>query len=216
MRYVVVGGLAVVMSGHVRATVDLDVVVDLDPDAAARAMQALEGLGLQPRVPIAPRDFADPDVREGWIRDKHMQVLSFFDPQHPAREVDVFVSYPLDFETLVAGAVPTRIGDRIVPVAARHHLIEMTRAAGRPVTSTLSSGFSKGTASMSDDPWSRATFAGTEQAQAELIADLTPDERLALLEQLLEIAEASGALQRACEDKQRTLDEAWATALDPT
>ena len=132
VRYVVVGGMAVVMSGHVRATVDLDVVVDLDPEAARGAMQALEGLGLLPRVPIAPRDFADPDVRRGWIRDKHMQVLSFFDPQHPAREVDVFVAYPLDFDMLLAGAVPTRVGDRTVPVASRQHLIEMKQAAGRP------------------------------------------------------------------------------------
>lgn len=132
VRYVVVGGMAVVLSGHVRATVDLDVVVDLEPDAAARAMQALGGLGLLPRVPVEPADFAVPAVRERWIRDKHMQVLSFFDPHHPAREVDVFVAYPLDFDLLVAGAVPTQIGDRTVPVASRNHLIEMKRAAGRP------------------------------------------------------------------------------------
>jgi hypothetical protein len=132
VRYVVVGGMAVVLSGHVRATVDLDVVVDLDPDAAGRAMQALQGLGLLPRVPVAPSDFADPVVRETWIRDKHMQVLSFFDPQHVAREVDVFVAYPLDFEALVAEAVPTRVGDRIIPVAAKHHLVAMKQVAGRP------------------------------------------------------------------------------------
>lgn len=132
VRYVVVGGMAVVMSGHIRATVDLDVVVDLEPAAAQQAMQALEGLGLQPRVPVSAADFADAAIRESWIRDKHMQVLSFYDPQHLAREVDVFVAYPLDFETLVARAVPTAVGDRLVPVAAPEHLIEMKRAAGRP------------------------------------------------------------------------------------
>jgi hypothetical protein len=63
---------------------------------------------------------------------------------------------------------------------------------------------------MSDDPWVRTTFAGTEQAQAELIADLTVDERLALLEQLLDIARESGALQRSREAKQRAVDELWA------
>ena len=132
VRYVVVGGMAVVMSGHVRATVDLDVVVDLEPAAAQQAVRALEGLGLRPRVPVSAADFADPSIREGWIRDKHMQVLSFYDPQHLAREVDVFVAYPLDFETLVARAVPTAVGQRLVPVAAPEHLIEMKRAAGRP------------------------------------------------------------------------------------
>lgn len=132
VRYVVVGGMAVVLSGHVRATVDLDVVVDLNPAAARQAVQALQGLGLQPRAPVSSADFADPVIREGWIRDKHMQVLSFYDPQNVAREVDVFVAYPLDFEALVARAVPTAIGDRLVPVAAPEHLIEMKRAAGRP------------------------------------------------------------------------------------
>src|SRR5690348_3706455 len=98
VRYVVVGGIAVVMSGHVRATVDLDVVVDLAPGPALRAVQALEELGLKPRVPVSAGDFANPEVRQTWIRDKHMQVLSFYDPLNLAREVDVFVAYPLEFE----------------------------------------------------------------------------------------------------------------------
>lgn len=62
---------------------------------------------------------------------------------------------------------------------------------------------------MSTDPWTRATFAGTERAQADLIAQLTPDERVALLEELLDVAEASGALQRSREEKQRAIDRAW-------
>ena len=131
VRYVVVGGMAVVMSGHVRATVDLDVVIDLDREPALRAMEALRSLGLQPRVPVAPDDFADPTVRQAWIRDKHMQVLSFFDPENLAREVDVFVAYPLDFEAMVRQAVPTPVGERMVPVAALEHLIEMKTQAGR-------------------------------------------------------------------------------------
>jgi hypothetical protein len=131
VRYVVVGGMAVVLSGHVRATVDLDVVVDLNPEPALRAMRALQQLGLQPRVPVAPADFADPGIRQSWIEDKHMQVLSFYDPQNLGREVDVFVAYPLNFEMLIQRAVPTRVGDRAVPVASLEDLIEMKAKAGR-------------------------------------------------------------------------------------
>ena len=130
--YVIVGGMAVVLSGHVRATVDLDVIVDLRPEPAARAMQALQRLGLLPRVPIDPADFADADIREVWIRTKHMQVLSFYDPQHVAREVDVFVAHPIDFELLSAAAVHMDVGGRAVPVASLQHLIELKRIAGRP------------------------------------------------------------------------------------
>ena len=64
---------------------------------------------------------------------------------------------------------------------------------------------------MTADDWARTTFAGTEQAQARLASELTPDARLELLEQLLEIAEASGALLRAREEKQRAIDALWAS-----
>jgi hypothetical protein len=130
--YVIVGGMAVVLSGHVRATVDLDVIVDLNPEPALRAMQALQRLGLLPRVPIDPADFADPTIRDDWIRNKHMQVLSFFDPQHVAREVDVFVAHPIDFDALSAAAVHMDVGGHTVPVASLPHLIDLKRAAGRP------------------------------------------------------------------------------------
>ncbi|GAC1441873.1 MAG: hypothetical protein NVSMB55_10850 [Mycobacteriales bacterium] len=62
---------------------------------------------------------------------------------------------------------------------------------------------------MTADDWARTTFAGTEQAQAQIVADLTPDARLELLEQLLEIAEASGALRLAREAKQQTVNDLW-------
>lgn len=64
---------------------------------------------------------------------------------------------------------------------------------------------------MTADDWARTTFAGTEKAQAQLVAELTPDARLELLEQLLEIAEASGGLRRAREAKQQAIDELWAS-----
>ncbi len=62
---------------------------------------------------------------------------------------------------------------------------------------------------MTTEPWARATFAGTERAQADVIASLTVDQRIALLEELLALAEASGALQRSREAKQRAIDELW-------
>lgn len=62
---------------------------------------------------------------------------------------------------------------------------------------------------MTAEDWTRATFAGTELAQARVMAELSPDERLSLLEDLLEIAEASGALRRAREEKQALIDALW-------
>ena len=80
VRYLIVGGLAVAAHGYGRATFDVDLVVQLQPDNVRRAMEALEALAYRPLTPVAAREFADPATRERWIRDKRMIVL------HPAVE----------------------------------------------------------------------------------------------------------------------------------
>ena len=41
-----------VLHGHARLTVDVDLMVDLDEEPAAKAIDILVGIGLQPRVPV--------------------------------------------------------------------------------------------------------------------------------------------------------------------
>ena len=76
VRYVVVGGLAVVLHGHARLTVDVDLVVDLEPHAAANAIDSLTRLGLRPRVPVPAEEFADAHKRQRWIEERGMQVFT--------------------------------------------------------------------------------------------------------------------------------------------
>jgi len=132
VRYVVVGGLAVVLHGHARLTVDVDLVVDLGEDQALRAIDALVRLGLRPRVPVNPRDFADRSIREEWIRERGMQVFSMFDPSNPMRVVDLFVDHPVPFEELWSRSQELELRDTIVRVASIPDLIRLKRLAGRP------------------------------------------------------------------------------------
>ena len=82
-RYVVVGGVATVLHGYTRLTADIDLIIDLEREAARQAIRALVAFGLRPRVPVNAEDFADERIRAGWIRDKRMQVFSFFKPDDP-------------------------------------------------------------------------------------------------------------------------------------
>lgn len=132
VRYVVVGGVAVVLRGHARLTADLDVVIELTSESAEAALTALGAIGLRPTLPVRAADFADAEIRRGWIRDKGMRVFSLHDPQNPFRHVDLFVEYPLPFEDLWTSATRVAIGDLSVPVASIDHLIAMKTEAGRP------------------------------------------------------------------------------------
>ncbi len=132
VRYVVVGGLAAVLHGHARLTADVDLIVDLAPDEARKAMEALRSLGLRPRAPVNALDFAIPEKRREWIERKGMRVFCLFDPSHPMREVDLFVEHPVDFEGLWQDSVVMDLGDTTVRVASISHLIQLKRQAGRP------------------------------------------------------------------------------------
>ncbi len=131
-RYVVVGGLAVIMHGHLRATSDLDLVIGLEPENCLRALDALASIGLRPRLPVALADFADPAKREDWVQNRNMLVFQLWDPTNPERSVDVFVREPIDFPILFADAVAKDLDGTPIRVASIRHLIAMKRLAGRP------------------------------------------------------------------------------------
>jgi hypothetical protein len=45
IRYVIVGGIAVILHGSPRLTADLDIIIDLEPMSARRAIEALQTAG---------------------------------------------------------------------------------------------------------------------------------------------------------------------------
>lgn len=133
VEYVVVGGLAVIMHGHLRATRDLDLVIGLHPDNCRKGMQALSGIGFRPRLPVTLADFADPAKRADWVDNRNMLVFQLWDPANPERSVDVFVREPLDFSAMLSEAVTKDLDGVPIRVASIRHLIMLKRAAGRPL-----------------------------------------------------------------------------------
>lgn len=133
VRFVVVGGVAVVLHGHARLTADLDLAVDLEPGPARRAIDALVGMGLRPAAPVDPAGFAEPATRASWIAERGMLVFSLRDPEDPLRQVDLFVDEPIPFEELWTRAVLVPLDPVPVRVASIPDLIMMKELAGRPL-----------------------------------------------------------------------------------
>jgi len=134
VRYLIVGGLAVVAHGYARFTGDVDLVIDLEPDNLRRALDALAGLEYRPRAPVALHEFGDPSRRREWRDAKGLTVFSLDSPRHPATEVDLFVESPIDFESAYSRAARFEIAPGLsATFVGRADLIAMKRAAGRPV-----------------------------------------------------------------------------------
>ena len=131
VRYVVVGGVAVNLHGYQRFTKDLDLVIELIPDQALKALEALAAIGYKPNVPVKLSDFANPAIREGWIRDKGMMVFQMYSDS-ARMSIDIFVQYPLDFEALWGQSTAIDLPGASLRIASIDHLIFMKRQAGRP------------------------------------------------------------------------------------
>lgn len=132
VRYLVVGGVAVVLHGIPRFTADIDLVLALDAANVLAALDALAELAYQPRVPVPLRDFADPSLRRAWIEDKALTVFGLWSPDHPATEIDLFIEEPFPFDEVFARATRIELGGNHVTVASIPDLIELKRRADRP------------------------------------------------------------------------------------
>lgn len=131
VRYLVVGGVAVVLHGYLRTTLDLDLVLQLQRDNLDLALEALAGLGFQPQAPVPLSAFADPRIRESWLREKNMTVFSLWHPDHPGFALDLFIQEPFDFDAAYSRAVRVSLQEIQVTVVSRDDLVAMKRAAGR-------------------------------------------------------------------------------------
>jgi hypothetical protein len=132
VRFVVVGGVAVVLHGYARLTVDLDLIVELEEESLLKCVDVLESAGLRPKVPVSARELADASKRQLWIDEKNMRVFAMTDPADPRRTVDLFVEYPVDFEELWRNSVVLDLGDFNLRIASIEHLIAMKKMASRP------------------------------------------------------------------------------------
>lgn len=130
--HVVVGGMAVILHGYLRATADLDLVVGLEQQNCLRALEALSDIGFTPRLPVPIEHFADPHKRRDWIEQHNMLVFPLRDPDNPLRSLDLFVTEPIGFDAQVGDAAIKSIDGMAVRVASIEHLIEMKQSAGRP------------------------------------------------------------------------------------
>lgn len=130
-RYVVVGGLAVVLHGHLRATADVDLIVDLEDSEVKKTLAALEAAGFRPYASVPASEFANPKQRAAWVRDKAMLVFSLR-PETGVPMVDLFLEHPIPFDPLWARSVLTTLRGVQVRVASIEDLITLKRMAGRP------------------------------------------------------------------------------------
>ena len=128
VEFVVGGGVAAVLHGVERVTLDIDLALDMEPANVEKFLQVMDKLGLQPRVPVPARDLMSREAVRRMISQKGAMVFSFVDFNRPLRHVDIFLQGNLSFEELSRGARKIVIEDRAIKIMGIGKLLETKRA----------------------------------------------------------------------------------------
>src|SRR5947207_4705565 len=112
VEFIVAGGVAAVLHGVERVTLDIDLALDMEPANVEKFLQVMHKLRLQPRVPVLARDLMSREAVRRMIAEKGALVFSFVDFDRPLRHVDIFLQGNLSFEELSRGARKVVIEDR--------------------------------------------------------------------------------------------------------
>jgi len=132
VEFIVGGGVACVLHGVERVTMDVDVSVHMRPDNLTRFLQVMADLGLKPRVPINPGALLDPAVVRMMVEEKHALVFSFLDPDRPIRHVDMFLRADLSYESLLPDSDWIELGADKIRIINRRRLLAIKLAIQPP------------------------------------------------------------------------------------
>lgn len=130
-RYVVVGGLASLLHGVGRTTVDVDIALDFATDSATAAIDALTTGGYRPAVPVDVHELANAETRNRWQRDNSMVVFSLWDSGNRQPTLDILLDPVVPFPQLLRDAVSMDLQGTKVPVVSISHLIQLKQHSGR-------------------------------------------------------------------------------------
>ncbi|RKY81608.1 hypothetical protein DRP98_10060 [candidate division KSB1 bacterium] len=132
VKYVIVGGVALVLHGVVRLTADLDLMLEMSEENLKRFISCMKALGYKPKAPVKAEDFINHANRKKWKEEKGMMVFSFYSLKRPWQLLDVFVDEPISFREVEKEIVWFRAKELKLPVISIRHLKILKKMAARP------------------------------------------------------------------------------------
>jgi len=127
VHFIVAGGVAAVLHGVERMTMDVDIAVEETPENTQRFLATMAVIGLTPRAPVPPQILLDRPALDALVREKGALVLAFYHPRMPWLQVDVFLARDASFSTLNDFTQDVSLGDITIRVVSAQQLIAMKR-----------------------------------------------------------------------------------------
>jgi hypothetical protein len=131
VNYAVCGGLAVILYGYARLTLDLDLILDLSKNNLDKLFDVLIKLNYRAKMPIEREEFIQKQELKKLEQEKNMKVVSFYNLEDPMKVIDIGVNLPHITEILKRKKY-IKLKNIKVPIISIGDLIKMKEDLGRP------------------------------------------------------------------------------------
>lgn len=125
VNYIIAGGVAVVLQGVERLTMDLDAAVSLEKENVERFLEAMKELNLEPRLPVPAESLLDSEKIRIMCEEKNALVFTFIDPKSPIRQVDFFLASELSYDSLKNDFEEMDLEGKKIKVLTKKKLVEL-------------------------------------------------------------------------------------------
>ncbi len=132
VKFVVAGGVASLLHGVERLTLDIDMALEMSKENLNRFFIVVRDLNFQPRISVPLEFLLDPLQIKDAVENKNALVFTISDPKQPIKQIDVFLTEENSYSELIHGADYVDIWGRRINIASISKLIEMKRKASRP------------------------------------------------------------------------------------
>ena len=127
VEFILGGGVACVLHGVERVTMDVDVAVHMNSANWDRLIGVMNKMGLLPRAPVRPETLIDPKVRQAMVEEKNALVFTFVHPDEPSLQLDVFLRPELSYESLKAHSDWMELADIRLKILSPSKLLELKK-----------------------------------------------------------------------------------------
>ncbi|OQX21062.1 MAG: hypothetical protein BWK75_03985 [Candidatus Altiarchaeales archaeon A3] len=131
VKYLIVGGLAVNLYGVPRLSQNIDIIISADRGNVLNIISLLEKLGYVPRLPVNPKDMAEPDKVKYWIENKNLKAFSFYHKKDCYKVIDILLFHNLNFEKSFEDKTVKKVKNIEIYLAPMDDLIKMKEFSGR-------------------------------------------------------------------------------------
>jgi len=138
IKFVICGGVAVVLHGVERLTMDIDIAVSMEEENLYTLIYVMKNLGMSPRVPVPPEALISPEKRKIMCEEKNALVFTFIDLQNPYRQVDIFLGNDNLYNNLIDDASYIDLDGCSIPVISISKLVQMKKEVTPPREKDLS------------------------------------------------------------------------------